>query len=254
MLTSIFLTAEWRHLVMLNYAVDGDLLQPLVPHGTELDWFQGQTFLSVVGFRFTRTRVCGVPFPLHTDFEEVNLRFYVRRRTNDGWRRGVVFVRELVPRRIIAFAARTFYGEPYSALPMRHCIEHSLLGIRAEYAWRRSAQWESLSAAATGQPQSIETGSEEEFITEHYWGYTARISGCNEYQVEHPRWRVWTATEAALDADIAGLYGSRFVSSLSGYPTTAFIADGSPIVVRRKSTLTMRRSEPSDRPAIDRHG
>jgi uncharacterized protein len=254
MFTSIFLTAEWRHLVMLNYAVDRDLLQPLVPHGAELDRFQGQTFLSVVGFRFTRTRVCGVPIPLHTDFEEVNLRFYVRRRTNDGWRRGVVFVRELVPRRAIAFVARTFYGEPYSALPMRHRIEHSLSGIRVEYAWRRSTRWESLSAAATGQPQSIATGSEEEFITEHYWGYTARISGCNEYQVEHPRWQVWTATEAALDADIAGLYGSRFVSSLSGHPTTAFIADGSPIVVRRKSTLTMRRSEPSDRPAIDRHG
>lgn len=235
--TSAFLTAEWRYLVMLNYAVDRELLQPLVPVGTELDWYHDRTFLSVVGFRFVRTRVFRIPFPLHTDFEEVNLRFYVRRRADDGWRRGVVFIRELVPRRAIAFIARAFYGEPYSAFPMRHSIEHSASGIRAEYAWRRAGRWESLYATAEGQPQKIVPGSEEEFITEHYWGYTARRSGCYEYQVEHPPWSVWTATEAALDANVAGLYGPRFVSSLSGRPASAFIADGSPIIVRCRSAL-----------------
>src|SRR5215203_3087846 len=150
MASSNFLTAEWRYLVMLNYAVDRDVLQPLVPRETELDFFGDQTFLSVVGFQFTHTRVFGISFPLHTDFEEVNLRFYVRRRTDAGWRRGVVFVRELVPRRAIAFIARTFYGEPYSALPMRHNIDRSDTRICAEYAWRRSGQWELLRAVGTG--------------------------------------------------------------------------------------------------------
>lgn len=241
---SIFLTAEWRYLVMLNYTVDCEVLKPFVPQGTELDWFGDRTFVSVVGFRFTRARVYGVPFPLHTHFEEVNLRFYVRRRSDDGWRRGVVFVRELVPRRAIAYVARTFYGEPYLALPMRHRIEHPVSGVRVEYAWRRSARWESLSAVGNGEPQSIEAGSEAEFITEHYWGYTAGTSGSGEYQVEHPRWRIWTASEATFDADIEGLYGTRFVSSLSGHPTSAFIADGSPIVVRCKSNL-LPRTEPT---------
>jgi uncharacterized protein YqjF (DUF2071 family) len=240
MLTPTFLTAEWRYLAMLNYAVDRDLLQPFVPQGTELDWFGERTFLSVVGFRFLRTRIYGVLFPFHTDFEEVNLRFYVRRRTDDGWRRGVVFVRELVPRRAIAYVARAFYGEPYSALPMRHRIEHSVSGVQVEYAWRRSTGWESISAAASGDPQRVRPGSEEEFITEHYWGYTAHRFGCYEYQVEHPHWRIWTASEAILEADIGGLYGSRFVSTLAGRPTSVFIADGSPIVVRCKSSLLSR--------------
>ena len=235
--TSTFLSAEWRYLVMLNYAVERDVLTPLVPQGTELEAFQDRTYLSVVGFQFLRTRVFGLPLPLHTNFEEVNLRFYVRRKTHEGWRRGVVFVRELVPRRVIAFIARAFYGEPYLALPMRHRVERSALGIRAEYAWNRSGRWESISAAADGEPHVIVSGSEEEFITEHYWGYTARKSGSNEYQVEHPTWNVWTATAAALDADIATLYGDRFVAALSRPPTSTFIADGSPIVVRRKSTF-----------------
>ncbi len=154
---------------MLNYVVDPQVLQSFVPRGTEIDFFKGQTFLSMVGFRFLRTRLFGLTIPLHTDFEEVNLRFYVRRKGPDGWRRGVVFVREIVPRRAIAFVARTVYGEPYLALPMRHTIELSESRIRVEYAWRRAGRWESLHALGTGHPCEIKKDSEEEFITEHYW-------------------------------------------------------------------------------------
>jgi uncharacterized protein YqjF (DUF2071 family) len=239
MQTPVFLTAEWRYLVMLNYVVDRGLLQSRVPRGTELDFFDGKAMVSVVGFHFVRTRIFGIAFPLHTNFEEVNLRFYVRRKTDEGWRRGVVFIRELVPRHAIAFIARTVYGEPYSALPMRHSIDVSEAGVRVEYAWRRAARWESVTAAAAGRPQEIEIGSEEEFITEHYWGYTGRPKGCSEYQVEHPRWRVWHCSEATLNADIAGLYGADFVEGLSGSPTSAFIAEGSPIIVRAKSPLLL---------------
>jgi uncharacterized protein YqjF (DUF2071 family) len=232
-----FLTAEWRHLIMLNYRVDPGILQPLVPPGTELDAFQGQTFVSIVGFQFLRTRVRGIPFPFHTNFEEVNLRFYVRRRGADGWRRGVVFVRELVPRWIIAFIARTCYREPYLALPMSHRIESNPPTLRVEYQWRRAGRWESLHAVAAGQPQDIETGSPEEFITEHYWGYTARAGASSEYQVEHPRWRVWGGIEACLDAEVAALYGERFAGCLSAPPASAFMAEGSPVAVRRGARI-----------------
>ena len=109
---------------MLNYVVDPRLIMPLVPAETEIDFENGETFLSVVGFLFLDTRLLGLPIPLHRDFEEVNLRFYVRRKSADTWRRGVVFIRELVPRRAIALVARTFYGENYVAVPMKHEIEH----------------------------------------------------------------------------------------------------------------------------------
>jgi len=227
-----FLTAEWRYLAMVNFAVDPAALRPFVPAGTELDDFQGVTYASVVGFRFLKTQVFGVGVPFHRDFDEVNLRFYVRRRVGAESRRGVVFIRELVPRAAIAFVARTIYGEPYSALRMRHEIEVSDSRVRAEYAWRRSGQWEMLQVAGKGKPLEIESGSEEEFITEHYWGYTDRGGRCGEYQVEHPRWRVWRGVESALDANIATLYGDRFVESLTGAPRSAFIAEGSPVAVR----------------------
>jgi len=232
-----FLTANWRYLAMLNFVVDPKIVAPLVPPGTELDFENGETFLSVVGFLFLDIRLLGLPIPLHRDFEEVNLRFYVRKESADTWRRGVVFVRELVPRRAIALVARAFYGEKYLALPMKHEIEHVDPNLKVEYSWRRGCKWESLKMSASGEPQAIAAGSHAEFITEHYWGYTRVRAGCSEYQVEHPRWKIWNANDFEFRGDTAALYGPQFVETLSAPPRSAFIAEGSPITIEGRSIL-----------------
>ncbi|MEY2545821.1 MAG: uncharacterized protein QOG48_938 [Verrucomicrobiota bacterium] len=232
-----FLTANWRYLALLNYVVDPAIVAPLVPPGTEIDYENGETFVSVVGFLFLDTRLLGLPIPLHRDFEEVNLRFYVRKKSADTWRRGVVFVRELVPKRAVATVARTFYGEPYLAVPMKHDIEHVDLALNVEYSWRRGTKWESLKMKASGEPQIISAGSHAEFITEHYWGYTCFRGGCSEYRVNHPRWKTWNADSFELRADLATLYGEQFVETLSQPPRSAFIADGSPIEVLLREQL-----------------
>ncbi len=222
---------------MLNFAVDPVIIAPLVPPGTELDCENGETFISIVGFLFLDTRLLGFPIPLHRDFEEVNLRFYVRKKSADTWRRGVVFIREFVPRRAIALVGRAFYGENYLALPMKHEIEDVDLRIKVAYSWRRGSKWESLAMTASGKPQNIPAGSHEEFITEHYWGYTCVRAGCSEYRVEHPRWKIWTAETFQLRADVAMLYGAQFVEPLTAPPRSAFIAEGSPITVQRREIL-----------------
>jgi hypothetical protein len=234
-----FLTANWRYLAMLNFIVDPRILETLVPPGTEIDYENNETFVSVVGFLFLDTRLLGLPIPLHRDFEEVNLRFYVRKKSADTWRRGVVFIRELVPRRAIATIARTFYGEPYLAVPMKHDIEHVDLRVKVRYSWRRGRKWELLKMSATGEPQSILARSHAEFITEHYWGYTCFRGGCSEYRVEHPRWKVWNADSFEFSADIAALYGEKFVETLKANPRSAFIAEGSPITVERRSVVDL---------------
>jgi uncharacterized protein YqjF (DUF2071 family) len=232
-----FLSANWRYLAMLNYVVDPRLIRPLVPPGTEIDYENGQTFLSIVGFLFLDTRLLGFPIPLHRDFEEVNLRFYVRKKSAATWRRGVVFIREIVPRRAIALVARAFYGEPYIALSMRHAIVDDGIRVSAAYGWRRGRKWESLNMNGTGEAQPIPAGSHAEFITEHYWGYTCVRDGCSEYRVEHPRWKIWNATSFEFNADVATLYGEEFVETLATPPRSAFIADGSSITIERRSVL-----------------
>ena len=234
----VFLSAEWRNLVMLSYEIEPAILAPHVPRGCELDAWAGRTFVSVVAFQFLRTRVAGIPVPFHRHFDEVNLRFYVRRRAADGWRRGVVFVKELVPRRAIALVARALYGENYVAVPMRHSIVAADGSTTLAYEWWRGARWEGVSAIVSGAPSLPPDDAEETFITEHYWGYSRQASGATlEYQVEHPRWRVWRATRPALSCDVASLYGPPFTSALSSPPRTAFVADGSRVVVRRPVAL-----------------
>jgi hypothetical protein len=228
----VFLSAEWRTLLMLNYEIEPAVLQPLVPAGTELDTWRGRTYVSVVGFMFLHTRLLGIPIPFHRNFEELNLRFYVRRRGPEGWRRGVVFVKELVPKWAIAAVARWAYNENYHATSMGHAIDTD--GGHVEFSWWWRKRPFLASAAISGDPQPIRDGSEEEFITEHYWGYARqRDGGAVEYRVEHPRWRVWQADDYHFRGDVATLYGPEYAAALTGTPTSVFVADGSDVIVRR---------------------
>lgn len=221
---------------MVNYEIDPRVLFGLVPRGTELDSWNGRTLVSMVGFRFLKTRVLGIPVPWHRDFDEVNLRFYVRRLAPDGWRRGVVFVKEIVPRAAIAWVARTVYNENYVALPMRHAVASldQRSGGSFEYEWYFGSKWCKLAVVALGTPEHPVADSEEAFITEHYWGYARQERGpTQEYQVEHPQWRVSRGIDAVFDCDVGALYGPQFVEYLSERPTSAFVADGSAVIVRK---------------------
>ena len=230
----IFLTAEWRYLAMLNYEVAPSLLVSLVPPGTELDSWNGKTFISLVGFRFLRTRVFGIPFPFYCNFNEVNLRFYVRRSHGGQIRRGVVFIREIVPRRMIALVARVFYGERYVALPMSHRIHAADQTLAVEYRWKLAGSWSKLNITAEGTPTLPCEGSLEQFITEHYWGYASlNGKGYINYEVRHPRWNVWTAAKASFQGSAEALYGTELSDVLKRPPDSAFLAEGSEIAVHR---------------------
>jgi uncharacterized protein YqjF (DUF2071 family) len=231
--SDIFLEAEWRFLAMLNYEVDSALLQKFVPPGTALDRWNGKVLISLVGFRFLKTKVFGIPFPFHRNFEEVNLRFYVQRHEGNEVRRGVVFIKEIVPRWMIATVARRVYNENYVALPMSHKIDSSsAAGIVVEYGWRSHSRWNSMSLTTTGGAVL------PEFITEHYWGYASqRNGGCMEYRVAHPSWRVWNVRDAKLGGDLTELYGRELAGALSGAPVSAFLAEGSMVEVHRGRRL-----------------
>ena len=225
---------------MLNYEIEPSALASFIPAGTELDLWNGRTFVSVVGFLFQRTRVFGISIPFHRHFVEVNLRFYVRRKSADGWRRGVVFIKEIVPRAAIAIVARNVYNEPYIALPMAHRIEGAPDSLKsAEYSWHHAGKRHALKLTTQGAVQMLREGSDAEFIAEHYWGYNRQRDGSTlEYRVEHPRWRVYEASEARLDCDVASLYGAAFHDYLNRKPSSAFLAAGSAVTVFKGVRVT----------------
>lgn len=234
-----FLRAKWIHLAMLNYEVDPTILADLVPLGTELDDWEGRTLVSLVGFRFVGARFLGLPVPFHQNFEEVNLRFYVRRRTAVRVRRGVVFIKEIVARRAVARLASLRYNENFVVLPMRHGNDQlDAIDPSARYEWRVHERWNHLAVRGSGSAALPDARSEEAYIAEHYWAYSRQRDGSTvEYQVEHPPWRVWPAADARLDCDVESLYGPEFVQPLAQPPSSAFIADGSEVAVLAGRTV-----------------
>jgi uncharacterized protein YqjF (DUF2071 family) len=235
-MSSPFLTASWRNLLMINFEASASLLQPYLPRHTELDTWNNTHYVSLVGFLFQDTRLRGISFPLHRTFEEVNLRFYVRYKDGNEWKRGVVFIKELVPKRMITFIANTIYKENYATLPMRHhWHEPDANTLQVSYEWKIAGEWNYLRATASKATAPLVPGSEAAFITEHYWGYTQ--SGPGEYQVTHPQWNLHTVNDYAYHCNALRLYGAGFVEVLQQQPLSALLAEGSPIAVMPKKRL-----------------
>ena len=233
-----FLSAKWEYLVMLNYEVPPEILKPFIPPFTELDLWNGKALVSVVGFMFNHTKVLGVEWPFHTNFEEVNLRLYVKHFDGQNWKRGVAFVSEIVPKHIIAWMANGLYNEHYKAMPMSHQINESEEAIAVAYQWKYKGKWNSLKVEAANTPLPIQPGSEEEFILEHYWGYNELNPKTTiEYGVEHPRWQVFPVGSYEAGYDIEMLYGKDFVAWLSAQPHSVFLARGSEVIVRKPAFL-----------------
>ncbi|MBK8194710.1 MAG: DUF2071 domain-containing protein [Lewinellaceae bacterium] len=235
-----FLTAQWRRLILLNYRVEPHMLQSYLPAGTELDTWNGTCYASVVGFMFLDTRLKGLKIPFHVNFEEINLRFYVRRLdpVSGEWKRGVVFVREVVPKLAISLVANTIYGERYRAHRMWRLWEESETELNIEYAWKQAGRWHSFGVKAENAPTDLKTGSEAEFITEHYWGYARRTDRQTvEYQVEHPRWQVYPIQAWHCDIDFAAVYGHAFAPLNGVEPVSVFLAEGSEVRVLGRKLL-----------------
>lgn len=234
-----FLTAEWQRLVLLNYRVEPNILQPFLPAHTELDIWNDTCYVSLVGFMFLNTKIKGVKIPWHTNFEEINLRFYVRRHDPVlGWKRGVVFVSEIVPKPAIAWVANTVYQEHYTTRRMWHQWQENEHSLQIEYGWREAGGPQSFGVQAENAPVDLKVGSEAEFITEHYWGYSSRDERRTvEYQVEHPRWQVYPIRAWHCAVDFEAAYGRAFAHLSGAEPLSVFLAEGSEVVVRDRSWI-----------------
>ncbi len=231
-----FLTTEWKYLLMLNYEIEPYLLENYVPQGTKLDSFNGITYISVVGLLYTDTKIKGFSIPLHKDFEEINLRFYVKRTNGDEIRKGVVFIKEIVPKLTIAAVAKLFYDENFVSHRMRSALvfsDEANEDSEIFYEWENGRTKNRISAKfRANESITPEHGSFEEYITVHHWGYTTQSNGSTmEYRVKHPKWNIWPAREAGLVCDIEKNFGKEFIDTLSSPFKSAFIADGSKVTV-----------------------
>jgi uncharacterized protein YqjF (DUF2071 family) len=233
-----FLTAEWRKLIMANYEIDPSLLVKYLPVKTELDTWNNNYYVSLVGFMFKDVKVKGIKIPFHVDFPEVNLRFYVRYKEKEEWKRGVVFIREIVPKPAITIVANMLFHERYMTLPMKYSWKTDNNIMRIGYSWKRAGRWNKLEVTAAIVPTPLVNDSMEEFITEHFWGYSLiNKKSTGEYKVDHPRWDIYNIHEYFVDCDFGKLYGNEFGFLQKQKPASVFMAEGSAISVFQKKVL-----------------
>ncbi len=230
-----FLRAKWKNLIMANYSVDPSILEPYLPAGTSLDYFEGKAYVSLVGFLFAKTKIFGIPVPFLGTFEEINLRFYVVKKIGNEKKRGVVFINEAVPFKSVAWMANFFYKEHYSVLPTRHYWEKNTRNRLIEYYWKKKERWNCIQVEADTVSKSMKPQSLEEFIFEHYLGFT-KISDTNSssYEVVHPRWSTFEVKNFKVDCDFESMYGPSFAHLSSKLPDSVMLAKGSDISVNFK--------------------
>lgn len=233
-----FLKAHWTNLALINYEIDPKVLENLLPKGTEIDFWNGKCYVSLVGFMFENVKLAGVRIPFHVNFEEVNLRFYVKRFENGNWKRGVVFIKEIVPKPALAVVANLIYKENYQTLPMKHAVLETENAKKFSYEWKNKGKWNTIEVETEKNPVGISENSEAEFITEHYFGYTKVSQNTTfEYEVTHPKWEQFPAISHNIEVDFEANYGSSFAFLQQEKPCSVFLAKGSKITVETKKKL-----------------
>ncbi len=234
-----FLKAEWRKLILANYEIDPKSLNKYLPYKTELDNWNDKTYVSLVGFMFRDTKLLGIKIPFHVNFEEVNLRFYVKYKDKNEWKRGVVFIKELVPKSALTLVANIIYKEHYGTVPMNHKWDFIDSSQYIEYSWTKNDRKNILAVKAQKEPRPILPNSEEEFTTEHYWGYTRVHSKKTfEYEVKHPSWDSYKIEHSNIEVDFGAVYGSAFKVLSQIKPNSIMLMEGSEISVENKRVLT----------------
>lgn len=238
-----FLQAEWRKLAIINYEIDPEILIKYLPKGTELDFYKEKCYVSLVGFMFLNTKLLGLPIPFHRNFEEANLRFYVKKKEGNEWKRGVVFIKEIVPKYALSIVANIVYKENYKTMKMTNQMHYSEDDLIVKYSWK-DIDWYSMEITAESMSRTMEDDSEFEFITEHYWGFTKRANKTSEYEVCHPKWEWYPVKNHQLEIDFKQVYGKDFECLNHQKPLSVMLAEGSEIEVRMKKYLVEKITEP----------
>ena len=234
-MTDTFLSARWENLIMANYAVNPDVLKSFLPKGVELDLFENNAYVSLVGFMFKKTKLFNMPIPLLGTFEEINLRFYVKRVEGDNLKRGVVFINETVPYKIVAWLANKLYKEHYIAILTKNEIDITDFSKSIKYEWKINNRWNHIAVNTAKESEPMLQGSVEEFIFEHYFGYT-KINNqlSQEYKVNHPRWEINKVKDYSINCDFTAMYGNDFSFLNTQKPNSVIVAEGSPVSVNWK--------------------
>lgn len=232
------LRAEWNNIIMANYVVPEELLLPLIPYKTRLDLFEGESYVTLAAFMFLNTEMLGFNIPFHSNFEEVALRFYVRSNNPLSEQRGVVFIKEIVPKYAISLLANTFFGQKYTTLKMKSFHRDAGDTMETGYEWKYQNKWNKIMAKTGKRSTPIQQNNFNEFIADHYFGYRKYgETKTYQYEVEHKLWDTFNVHNYSVECDFGSLFGNEFSILNEIKPKSVFMLKGSEIRIHQRKLL-----------------
>lgn len=186
----------WRELTFVHWAVDPEVVAPLLPAGTRPDVLDGVTYVGLVPFRMHPIggRI-GPRLPYIGTFCETNVRLY---SVDERGRRGVVFRSLDATRLVPVLGARVSARLPYkwSAMSLRRA------GDVITYSCRRI--WPGPIGAGGRMVvrvrEAISRPSPLDLFLTARWGLHVSWYGRTLYVPnEHPPWALYEAELLALD-------------------------------------------------------
>ncbi|HET8854857.1 MAG TPA: DUF2071 domain-containing protein [Salinimicrobium sp.] len=233
------LTCHWRNLAFANYIISPEILEKYLPSYTKIDYFDRKCYVSLVGFQFKDIEIAGVKIPFYTDFEEINLRFYVKRFDGTTWRKGTVFISEIADKSVLKILANSFLHEKYQTLKTKQEVKENSDFIETGYSWKAGRNWQSIEMIGENSPKLVAEGTEPHFIMDRPWGYQKYDAlTTNEYEVSHPQWKILPVSTFDINVDFKESFGSAF-SILNGIlPHSVILAEGSLVSVKGMNKIT----------------
>jgi hypothetical protein len=223
------MTASWKRLINMTYAVSPELLLPHVPAGVTLDCIDGKAFVGLVPFSFENVTMNRLRIPFHQSFPEINLRFYVKHRLG----RGVVFLRECAPKRAVVWLARKKYNEPYCCKKMKEKVRMFTDGTFsvAHSLWSNGIK-NTVEVTARTTPVFPDKNSSAHYFKELELGFgIAHNKQTMLYRIHHPEWEVFPVVSYALNMNFGAVFGEKWAFLSAEKPLDVSLVKGSAVTV-----------------------
>lgn len=231
----------WRNVVHVNYQIAPEVLHPYLPPRTEILLFQNKCFITLTALVYDQVKFKGLNIPLHREIPEVNLRFYVSAADGSKSKNGVVLLKRIIAKPLLAFAGQLLFQEQYAVMPISYFVRKQSTERLVKYFWKNNppyGEWHSLSVKTSHSSIAFNEDDQVAFLTKP----TLRFSGGRSMrtrvsEIEYKVTNVFEVDDYQLDVKFSVLFGGKFQFLSRQKPESVYLLEDSEVTVRSVGLL-----------------
>ena len=226
------ISSEFRKVALLNYIIPQEVIEKYLPKHTKPDLYNGNCFISLVGFQVKKLKLNDVKVPLIKDFDEIDLQIYVKHFNGASWEKGVVVISRIFDQPGLAPLTNTIFQTNYISHPSKSEVKEDQHGLEVKYSWQFDGKEQSFSVKSNNLAAPYDKGTEAAFILDRSLGFI-RVTEEEtlKYPVTHASWHLYTVEEYAVDVDFSRQYDPALNLLNSRIPHSVILTEGSTVEI-----------------------